>query len=147
MKLCLKFQVKILKNVWKNWKKNQSWSFLIKTGPFFDILLHFSIFLLEFFSIASNSVVELCSKFQGKILKNVGKIKERTNFGPILIGSFLLNLCHGYTLVVFSVYIIYISNLVYEKKITRMINCPLIKPKAFYLLKLVILLLYRDDIF
>ena len=23
------------------------------------------------------------------------KIEERTNFGPILIGPFLLNLCHG----------------------------------------------------
>ena len=26
------------------------------------------------------------------------KIKERTNFGPILIGPFLLNLCHSDTL-------------------------------------------------
>ena len=40
-----------------------------------------------------------------KILsKNIEKyrIQERTNFGPILIGPFLLNLCHGHTFVLFT---------------------------------------------
>ena len=37
--------------------------------------------------------MKLRSKLQIKILD---KIEERTNFGSIVIGPFLLNICHGY---------------------------------------------------
>ena len=48
-----------------------------KIGSSFDFLLHF------------NSVVKLCSKFQLKILQNVGENRRKDQFWSYLGSSFL----------------------------------------------------------
>ena len=77
-----------------------------KIGPFFNFLLHYLIFLLEIFSMASQLSCETLFKISCKNAENVGKIKkgpilalsypDRTKIGAFLIGPFLFNLCHGY---------------------------------------------------
>ena len=56
-----------------------------KIGPFFDFLLHYSIFLLEIFNI----VVKLCQKFQVKILNNVEENRRKDQSWFYLDWSFL----------------------------------------------------------
>ena len=69
---------------------------MTKIGSFFNFLLHFLIFLLGIFSVAPQLSCEAMFKISTtNIKKCTEKIEEMTNFGPILIGPFLLNLCHG----------------------------------------------------
>ena len=60
----------------KQERTNQDWT---EIGPFLDSLRHFSIFFVEILSTAQfhNSIVKLCSKFQVKILKNVGENRRK----------------------------------------------------------------------
>ena len=52
-----------------------------KIDPLFDFILHFSIFLLKVFSIASRLSSETMFKIASKIWE---KNEERTNHGPYL---------------------------------------------------------------
>ena len=92
MKLCLKFQVKILKNVGKNREKDQSWSFLIKIGPILFLSLIFSYTFQYFFSLALKLSCGAMIKISSK---NIEKCDKKSKKGPILVGPFLLNLCQG----------------------------------------------------
>ena len=88
MKLCSKFQVKKVKNVAEKTKKGPRlvlpYQDKTKIGPFFDFLLHFSIFLLEILNI----VLQLSCKGMLKILsKNIGKFMRKSKKGPILVLS------------------------------------------------------------
>ena len=53
-----------------------------KIGPFFEFLLHFSIFLLEIFSLASQLSCETMLKTSNK---NIEKCKRKSKKGPILV--------------------------------------------------------------
>ena len=57
----------------------------IKIGPVFDFLLHFSIFLLENFSKASQLSWETMFKISSK---NIKKCRRITKKGPILVLSY-----------------------------------------------------------
>ena len=63
-------------------------------NPFFVVLLHFSMFLFEILNIVSKLNCEAMLKIASKYIHNCRKSKK----GPILVGPFLLNLCHSYTL-------------------------------------------------
>ena len=55
-----------------------------KIGPFFDFLLHFSICLLDFFSIVSRLSCEAMFKISSK---NIEKCRKKSKKGPILFLS------------------------------------------------------------
>ena len=56
---------------------------MTKIGPFFDFLLHFSIFLLEIFSLSLQLSCETMFKN-----KNIERFKRKTKKGPILVLSY-----------------------------------------------------------
>ena len=67
-------------------------------GPF---LIFSKIFQYFYLKIASQLSCEAMLKILSKNIEKY-RIQERTNIGPILIGPFLLNLCHGHTFVLFT---------------------------------------------
>ena len=58
---------------------------MTKIGPLFDFLLHFSIFLLEIFSLSLQLSCETMFKTSNK---NIEKFKRKTKKGPILVLSY-----------------------------------------------------------
>ena len=55
-----------------------------KIGPFFDVLQHFSEFLLEIFNIASQLSCEAMLKISSKIVQGCRRESRR---GPVLVLS------------------------------------------------------------
>ena len=55
-----------------------------KIGPFFDVLQHFSVFLLEIFNIASQLSCEAMFKISNE---NIEKCRRKSKKGPILVLS------------------------------------------------------------
>ena len=71
-----------------------------KIGPFFDFLLHFSIFWVEIFSIASQLSCDNMFKISST---NIEKCRRKTKKGPILVLSRLVLSCLIFVTVIIKV--------------------------------------------
>ena len=70
-----------------------------KIGPFFDFLLHFSIYFFEILNIASQLSCEAMLK---TLSKNIEKCRRKSKKGPILILSRLVLSCLIFVTVIAS---------------------------------------------